>query len=280
MVDLRISAAAALLLAAVPALAAPPSGRSDLGFSFAAVGGDNWCAREVRVRLDADLTDAYADLRALSISMGRLRAGISAPDECPDVEVIALDAHVGGLPYMTGEMARFARWIVVWNDPATGLPKCLAGPPDADCAPHARAYEAARLVHRDEPGELIHFLDPHREGLAEWRSGSFVGTMRHVPYDALRPGTTARDVARDLEFLQARECAARGSSMQQRSIDDELSDRARLRFGCGAEEEAVIVAGDETGFMLIGLRSGDGDPDDFDAYSLRVLQTLRGMPNF
>jgi hypothetical protein len=79
-----------LVLCGAAALANSPikGTAGDLGFDFAAEGGNAWCGETVRVRLDAKSREAVEPGRKLDQSLGRIRAAVTASGECPKATAI------------------------------------------------------------------------------------------------------------------------------------------------------------------------------------------------
>jgi len=267
-----------LLLWLEPAAAREPiSGMSgDLGYRFQAEGGKAWCGPAVDITLTAKKPEIFTPSRALEQTFGRLRAAITATTECPMTQTIRITARVNDQIVRTAEMARIARWVVVWNNPETKIPDCpveFAGRP---CEPLARAYLLMRRVLDTsalQGAQLVGFLDPNRDTLLDWKTSVAIGSVRWIRDPNTPPEGTAPILLDAAMMRVERECLARGSRFESRSRTELSRDHVAQTYWCregSSKPEAFIVFVRDNGLYLISVKAKNAEHAALDE-TIRIL---------
>lgn len=268
----------------------PIQGRSaDLGFTFQATGGPSWCQSVVSIELEAASAAAYeSDWRKLEQALGRVRAAISAPRECPQAVAIRIQAKVDGAKAYSAQMSRLGRWIVVWDAPATGEPDCLAGRAGDACA---RAVEAYTLLRDALQGrefadiQLTRFLDSESPVQAEWRGRRHVGQIRTMTASDIGfPFLPSADLmAVAVQRAASDACTSSGGQIAIDQLGEKTEDFARLRFLCrgGADPHAgdLIVFRRDMHIHVLSLRSGVSDRQVLTNLAGRVAAAVQRVPS-
>lgn len=185
MVRLTPVALALLLATATTATEAAGSrmfGRSaELGVAFVARGEEAWCAPTIEIDLTAAVPDAYADTDALQRMIGRIRAAVTDPKECPKAEIVFFHAFVGNDPQFSLIATRLGRWRVLEIDPATRQPRCIdTDAADPRCADRVAAFETMHQVFADAAFaniRLTEMLSVGSDAAAAWEGKTSLGRL-------------------------------------------------------------------------------------------------------
>lgn len=220
MVGVRLRAGALALVATVWADAAlaqqPISGRSEtLGITFAGRGEAEWCGPTVSIDLAADTAAAYDDMQAVQQMVGRIRAAVGHPRECPKAELVYFHAFAGGEPYFSMLATRLGRWRVFDVDPATLMPRCLdADADDARCADRVAAFSLMHQLFAEEAFsdlQLTEMLSVATASPLAWRGRASEGRLDI--FDA-EPGTSTATLADGAAEKERSGCEAKGGRFE------------------------------------------------------------------
>lgn len=267
MAGLRLLAVVATLVAlAFPAegqsLPRPPSGRSaQLGISFRATGGDQWCARTVDVELGAKTAKPAATKSpSFQQMVGRIR-GIVTTD-CPAARNVTFRFEARNGFSALGEVSALTGWVYVPLELDGEREQCK-GPEDPElCSQRWQAYEFMRsLSGGDRPIrelKLTRYLDAGPGSDVEFVRGGATGRL--VILDE-QEDEGRRELIRQQASIQAERCA---TSLVAVPMDGGLAGTTAEHMLCLADGKskhaflAAVPLESGTAFFAVADYSYDG----------------------
>lgn len=253
-------------------------GRSaDLGFTFETPKSP-WCDRVVEIELSAPDTETYRrDPRAFEQALGRLRAAVLSPSECPAAKAIQVDAKVGGATVVRATMSAFSRWIIVWEPNADGRPSCFNHTEDEACKSYAEAYRLWReidLTIGAPEVQLSTFLDTQKSTQVEWTAQDLTGQLRTLPV-VPDDGASVAILAQALTENAAETCGTGWHTERKEFADGQvISQTWTCKQGKVTTNEALVITMRNGYYFVFSSRATVPNPNKLWQFNARLASAL------